>query len=105
MSRLLVTESSKRNALVSFSTSGNKERNRLVSWGNPLETPTKPKVENLNPKISIGQSPPSLVGRITKSIFAALFKLLYTSLKFGYEIAKFMTKGMSRIRRFLFVAQ
>jgi hypothetical protein len=105
MSRLLVTESSKRNALVSLSTSGSKERNRLISWGNPVATPTKPEVENLNLKISIGQTPPSLGGRITKSIFVALFKLLYTSLKFCYEIAKFFTKGLSSIRRFLFVAK
>jgi hypothetical protein len=105
MSRLPVTEFSKGVDYTKVSNSVKTERNRLVSWGSPVQELTKPAVVIPSPRNAITLKPLEFVSKVTKLILATLVKLPYTLFKLGYEIAKLVTRGLSRIRRLLFVAK
>ena len=97
-----MTESSKEVELVDLQSSGTTERNRFVSWERDVQRSTKSAVEIPSSKIALLLSPVRLARDFTKSIFAIPLRLLYASLKFVYGIAKFITMGLSSIRRLLF---
>ena len=105
MSRFIVNESSKEAAFIASSISGTTERNRFVTWESAVRIASKPAIETLSPKTSMTHGLLRLACKIIRSIVEALLKALYRFLKFSYEIAKFFTKGLSSIRRYLFVAQ
>ena len=105
MSRLPVTESSKEQKVAATLTSVKTGRNRLISWSNPVQGLTKPGGVALSSKGTITLSLLAFVSNTTKSILAALVTLPYSLFKLGYEIAKVITRGLSRIRRLLFVAK
>jgi hypothetical protein len=81
------------------------ERNRLVSWESPVQELTKPAIVTPSPRNAITLKPLEFVSEVTKLILATFAKLPYTLFKLGYEIAKLVTRGLSRIRRLLFVAK
>jgi hypothetical protein len=81
------------------------EKNRLISWDSTVQGLTKPLAEIPRPKNPDTPKPLGFVSKITKLIFTSLAKLPYTLFKLGYEIAKFVTRGLSSIRRSLFVAE
>jgi hypothetical protein len=105
MSRLPVTESSKEQKVAATLTSVTTERNRLMSWPNPVQGLTKPGGVAPSSKSTITLSLLAFVSNTTKSILAALVTLPYSLFKLGYEIAKVITRGLSRVRRLLFVAK
>ena len=100
-----MTESSKGqkhpNALTSVTT----QRNRLMSWDNTVQGITEPGGLISSSKNLITLRALGLASRIPKLICASLAKLPYTLFKFSYEIAKLVTRGLSSIRRSLFVAK
>jgi hypothetical protein len=100
-----VTESSKEQKLAATLTSVTTERNRLMSWSSPVQGLTKPGGVAPSSKGTITLSLLAFVSNTTKSILAALVTLPYSLFKLGYEIAKVITRGLSRIRRLLFVAK
>jgi hypothetical protein len=105
MSRLLVSEPSKKFKDAVPSTSVITERNRLMSWDGAAQGLTKPVVVIPSSKITIFLRPLGFVSKITKLILAAVVKLPYTLFRLGYEIAKLVTRGLSNIRRLLFPAR
>ena len=100
-----MTESSKGNKHLVASTSVTTERNRLMSWEKPVQELTKPAVVIQIPRNAINLKSLDFVSKVTKLIHANLVKLPYTLLRLGYEIAKLVTRGLSSIRRLLFVAE
>ena len=100
-----MTESSKEQKLAATLTSVTTERNRLMSWSSPVQGLTKPGGVAPSSKGTITLSLLAFVSNTTKSILAALVTLPYSLFKLGYEIAKVITRGLSRIRRLLFVAK
>jgi hypothetical protein len=104
MRELPVIESSREVEFILTSNSVTTERNRLTSWDNPAQRLNKPGSVAQSSKNSITLGPFGLVTKILKLFFAFLAKLSYTLFKLGYEIAKFVTRRLSSIRRSLFVA-
>jgi hypothetical protein len=100
-----VTKSSKGVTFTNVSNSVKTERNRLVSWQSPVQELTKPAVVIPSPRNAITLKPLEFVGKVTKLILVTLVKLPYRLFKLGYGIAKRLTRGLSRIRRFLCVAE
>ena len=100
-----MTKSSEEHKVSATLTSVTTERNRLISWDNTFQELTKPVAEIPRPKNPDNPKPLGFVSKITKLIFTSLAKLPYTLFKLGYEIAKFVTRGLSSIRRSLFVAE
>ena len=98
-------ESSKGVEFTNVSNSVKSKKNRLVSWESPFQELTKPAVVIPSPRNVITLKPIDFVSKIAKLIFATLVKLPYTLFKVGYGIAKLVTRGISRIRRLLFVAK
>ena len=87
------------------SKSGTPQRNRFVVWERVSQDPNNSGVGIQSPKKTTSLRPPNHISSITKSIFKALLGVLYTFIKVGYEVAKFATRGLSSIRRFLFVTK
>ncbi len=100
-----MTESSKGHKHPNASTSVTTQRNRLISWDNSVQGVTEPGGLISSSKNSITLRAFGLANRIPKLICASLAKLPYTLFKYGYEIAKLVTRGLSSIRRSLFVAK
>lgn len=100
-----MTDSSKRLEAVPHFTSGTIERNRILSWDIVNQRPNKSSPENLSSKITLSPSPLWLAARVPKLTIASLARLLYITIKLGYEIAKYLTRGLSGIRSYLFVAK
>jgi hypothetical protein len=105
MSRLPVIESSREFEGADPSNSVTTERNRLMSWDSTAQQLTSPVGVTPRPKNAIVLRPPSFVSEITRLFFASLATLPYALFKLGYEIAKLVTRSLSRIRRFLFMAK
>ena len=100
-----MTESSKGNKHPSPSTSVTTERNRLISWHSTVQGQTKPGDVIPNSKSSITLKLLGFVTKIIRAIFASLAKLSYALFKLAYEIAKFVTRKLSSLRRFLIVSK
>jgi hypothetical protein len=103
MSRLPVTESSKVHKVSAPLTSVTTERNRLMSWDSIVQELTKP--DDVIPGLRTASIlwPFGFASKIIRVFFASLAKLPYTLFKLGYEIAKLITRGLSSIRRLLFM--
>lgn len=100
-----MTESSKGFKITDVSNPVKTERNRLVSWQSRDEEFTKPVAVIAIPKNATTTKLLEFVSMVMKLIVATLVKLPYTVFKLGYEIAKLVTRGLSRIRRLLFAAK
>ena len=100
-----MTESHKGSEYTATPTSVTTERNRLMSWVSNSQELTEPLTEMPSPKIPIIPKTLGFVSKIANSTLEFLAKLPYTLFKFGYEIAKLVARGLSRIRRLLFVAK
>ena len=100
-----MTESSKAVEVGTPLTTGKTERNRLVEWESPLQRFTKSSNVIQSSKFVIFRRSLSLPSNINSSIVTSIIGVLYTFFKFSYEVAKFVTSGLSRIRQFLFVAK
>ena len=100
-----MTEFSKGVEFTNVSSSVKTERNRLVSWESPVQELTKPAVVIPISRNAINLKSLDFVSKVTKLIHANLVKLPYTLFRLGYEIAKLVTRGLSSIRRLLFVAE
>jgi len=98
-----VTESSEGYTTSATFTSVTTERNRLISWDSTVQGLNKPGGVTPSPKSSITARKLGFVMKITKLIFESLAELPYAFFKFGYEIAKLITKGLSSILRLLFM--
>jgi hypothetical protein len=98
MSRLPVTESSKEFEAADPSNSVTAERNRLMSWDSTVQKLTIPVAVIPLPKNTIILRQLEFLLGVAKLILADLSKAPYTLFKFGYEIAKLFTRGLSRIR-------
>ena len=96
-------ESSKGHKTPASLTSVKIERNRLMSWDSPVQKLTKPADVIPSSKSSITLRPLGFVSKITKLFFTSLANLPYALFKLGYEIAKLVTMGLSKIRRLLFL--
>jgi hypothetical protein len=105
MSRLPVNEPTKEIKDATLSTSVMTERNRLMSWEKPVQELTKPAMVIQIPRNAINLKSLDFVSKVTKLIHANLVKLPYTLFRLGYEIAKLVIRGLSSIRRLLFVAE
>ena len=105
MSRLPVTESSKEYNVSATFTSVTTERNRVISWDSTVQGLNKPGGVTPSSKSPITIRTLGFVSKITKFFSGSLAKLPYALFKFGYEIAKLITRGISRVRRLLFVAK
>lgn len=101
MRRLPVTESSNGYKYPTAHTSATTQRNRLMSWGSPVQGFTKPGDVTPNSKSLIIITTLGFVIEKIKFLSESLAKLPYELFKFGYEIAKLFTRGLSRIRRLL----
>ena len=100
-----MTESSKEYKVSATFTSVTTERNRVMSWDSTVQGLNKPGGVTPSSKSLITMRTLGFVGKITKFFSGSLAKLLYALFKFGYEIAKLLTRGISRVRRLLFVAK
>jgi hypothetical protein len=98
-----VAESPRGNRHPSASTSVTTERNRLMSWGSLVQGVTKPSDVTPSFKKSISLGPFGFASKIIRVFLASLAKIPYTLFKLGYELAKLVTIGLSRIRRPLFL--
>jgi len=105
MSRLPVTETSRRIKFTKVYKLLKTERNRLKSWDSATQELITSIPANQSPRNAITPKTLNLVSKIFKLIFASLFKLTYILFKLVYEIAKIVTRGLSIIRRLLFVAR
>jgi hypothetical protein len=76
-----------------------------MSWDSTVQGITEPSGVISSSKNSITPRPLGLASKILKLIWASLAKLPYTLFKFGYEIAKLTTRGLSSLRRSLFMAK
>jgi hypothetical protein len=100
-----VAESSKRSIHPTPEISVTTERNKLMSWDSAVQKLTKsgaviPSLETSITLVQLGS-----IQKIIKLVITTLVKLPYTVFKLGYEIAKFVTVALSKVRRFLFGAQ
>jgi hypothetical protein len=102
MSRLPVTESSEGHKTSATLTSVKIERNRLISWDSTVQGLNKPDGVTPNSKSSITIRTLLFVRKITKLFPESLAKLPYALFKLGYEIAKLVTRVLSKIRHLLF---
>jgi hypothetical protein len=87
------------------SKSGTTKRNRFASWESTSQRSTKSGARIRSSKITTSSSPLIVSSKITKSLVAALLWVLYTFFIVAYEVAKFVTRGLSSIRRLWFVAE
>ncbi len=76
-----------------------------MSWDSTVQELTKP--DDVIPGLKTASIlwPFGFASKIIRVLFASLAKLPYTLFKLGYEIAKLVTRGISRVRRLLFVAK
>ena len=93
-----MTESSKEFEAADPSNSVTAERNRLMSWDSTVQKLTIPVAVIPLPKNTIILRQLEFLLGVPKLILADLSKAPYTLFKFGYEIAKLFTRGLSRIR-------
>ncbi len=93
-----MSEPSKGHKVPAAFTSTTTERNRLVSWDSTVQGLNKPDGATRGSKGSITIRTLGFVRKITKFFSESLAKLPYELFKFGYEIAKLFTRGLSRIR-------
>ncbi len=93
-----MTESSKGHKVYAPLTSVTTERNRFISWDSTVQELTKPDDVIPGLKTAIILWPFGFASKIIRIFLASLAKLPYALFKFGYEIAKLFTSGMSRIR-------
>ena len=100
-----MNESSKGHKHPNASTSVTTQRNRLMSWDRTVQGSNEPGGVISSPKNSILLGPFLFITNIIKLFLESLANLPYALLKLGYEIAKLVTRGISRIRRLLFVAK
>ncbi len=100
-----MTKSSKGNKVSATFTSVTTERNRVISWESAARGFNKPGGVTPSSKSPITSRPIGFVSNIFKLFLASLAKLPYALFKLGYDIAKFVTRGLSTIRRLLFVAK
>ena len=100
-----MTESSKGHKHPNASTSVTTQRNRLMSWDSTGQEFTEPGCVISSSKNSITLRPLGFGSKIPDLICASLSKLPYTLIKICYEFAKLVTRGLSSIRRLLFVAK
>ena len=105
MSRLPVTESSKVHKVSAPINSVTTERNRLMSWDSTVQELTKPDGVTPSPKNSITIRTLVFVRKLTKLFPESLARIPYALFKLGYEIAKMVTRVLSKIRLLLFVAK
>jgi hypothetical protein len=103
MSRLPVTEFSEGHKFSATLTSVKIERNRLISWDSTVQRLNKPDGVTPSSKNSITSRTLVFVRKITKLFPESLAKLPFALFKLGYEIAKLVTKGLSSLRRLLFM--
>ena len=103
MSRLPVTESSKGHKVSATFTSVTNERNRVISWDSTVQGLNKPDGVTPSSKNLITVRTPVLVRKVTKLFSESLAKLPHALFKLSYEIAKIFTRGLSAIRRLLFM--
>ena len=96
-----MTESSKGYKVPAAFASTTTERNRLVSWDSTVQGLNKPDGATRGSKSSITVRTLRFVSKITQLFSGSIAKLPNALFKFGYEIAKLFTRGISRIR-FLF---
>ena len=99
-----MTEFSKGFEYTSPSTPVTTERNRHISWASTVQELTKPVTVIPSSKIAIILRPLVFASKTSKLILRTSVKLPYIVFNLGYEIAKLFTKGLSSIRRSLFVA-
>ena len=93
-----MTESSKEHKVSATFTSVTNERNRVISWDSTVQGLNKPDGATRGSKSSITSRTLGFVNKITQLFSGSIAKLPYALLKFGYEIAKLFTRGISRIR-------
>ena len=98
-----MTESSKVHKVSAPITSVTTERNRLMSWDSTVQEFTKPDDVIPGLKTAITLWPFGFASKIIRVFLASLAKLPYTLFKLGYEIAKLVTIGLSKVRRLLFL--
>ena len=103
MRRLPVTDSSEGHKTSGTLTSAVIERNRLISWDSTVQGLNKPDGVTPSSKNSITVRTPVLVRKVTKLFSESLAKLPYALFKLSYEIAQIFTRGLSAIRRLLFM--
>ena len=96
-----MTESSNGNKMSATFTSVTAGRNRVISWDSTVQGLNKPDGVTQSSKGSITIKAVGFVSKITQLFSGSIAKLPYALFKFGYEIAKLFTRGISRIR-FLF---
>jgi len=80
------------------------KRNRFVSWESVSQRPNKSGELISTSRIAFSFSRHGITLRITHSLVSALFRVSYTFFKVVYEVAKIITRGLSSIRQFKFVA-
>ncbi len=100
-----MTESSKGHKHPNALTSVTTQRNRLMSWDSTVQGISEPSGVISSSKNLITLRPLGLARKIPKSMYIFLAKLPYALFKIGYEIAKLVTRGLSSIRRSLFMAK
>lgn len=105
MSRLPVVESSKGPKVSTTLTSVATGRNRLISWDSTVQGLNKPDGVTPISKNSITIRALGFVSKLTKLFPESLAKIPYALFKLGYEIAKLVTRVLSKIRLLLFAAK
>jgi len=103
MRRLRVTGSSRGYKHPTPSASVTTEINRLMSWDGTVQKLTKSGAVIASSKSSVTLRPLMFVSKIIKLFLVTVAKFPYTLFRFGYEIAKLFTRGLSTIRRLLFM--
>ncbi len=98
-------ESSEGNKTSATLTSIKIERNRLISWDSTVQGLNKPDGVTPSSKNSITIRTLVFVRKLTKLFPESLAKIPYALFKLGYEIAKLVTRALSKIRLLLFVAK
>jgi hypothetical protein len=105
MSRLPVTESSEGYKAPATITSVKIERNRLISWDSNVQGLNKSDGVTPSSKNSFTIRTLVFVRKFAKLFPESLAKIPYALFKLGYEIAKLVTRVLSKIRLLLFVAK
>lgn len=100
-----MTESSEGHKTSATLTSVKMKRNRLISWDSIVQGLNKPDGVTPSSKKSITSGTLVFVRKITKLFPESLAKLPFALFKLGYEIAKLVTRVLSKIRLLLFVAK
>ncbi len=98
-----MTDSSEGNKTSATLTSAVIERNRVISWDSTVQGLNKPGGVTPSSKNSITIRTTVFVRKVTKLFPESLDKLPYELFKISYEIAKIFTRGLSTIRRLLFM--